>query len=202
VRGRLGVLVAPLTDTLKSVYRAEAGVFVEEVQPDTPAARSDLQAEDVITRYDGRTVTSQDEFVNWVQGTPPGTTVEIQALRDGRSVTVEVTIEALSLDEMAREPRESERERLGLTVEELGKDEAGGIGVEGAVRVLSVDPLGDGARAGLRRGDVILKINREPVTDIESYRRAVGRLAAGDPVAIRVWRSGHVSTFQIDRLSE
>jgi len=202
VRGRVGVLVAPLTDTLKSVYRAETGVFVEEVQPDTPASRGGLQAEDVITTYDGRTVTSQDEFVNWVQGTPPGTTVEIQALRDDRPVTVEVTIEALALEETARAPREPERERLGLTVEELPKDEAGETGVEGGVRVLSVDTLGDGARAGLRRGDVVLKINREPVSDVESYRRVVGRLSAGDPVAIRVLRSGHVSTFQIDRLSE
>jgi len=214
VRGRVGVLVAPLTDTLKSVYGAETGVFVEEVQPDTPASRGGLQSEDVITTYGRRTVTSQDDFVNLVRGTPPGTTVEIQALRDDRPVTVEVTIEALALEETARAPeasapdetdrapREAERERLGLTVEELPKDEAGKTGVEGGVRVLSVDPLGDGARAGLRRGDVVLKINREPVGDVEGYRRAVTRLSAGDPVAMRVWRSGHVSTFQIDRLSE
>jgi len=202
VRGQLGVLVSPLTPTLKSVYGAEDGVFVEEVQPDTPASRGGLKGEDVIVKYDGKRVTSVDQFVGMVQTTEPEKTVSIDVIRDGKPTRVEVTIEALTLDVAAREPTREESNRLGLTVETLPKEDAEEMGLPGGVRVLSVDPLSDGARAGLRPGDVIVKINRERVADVGSYKRVVESLKKGDPVAIRVWRADRIHTAQIERLSE
>jgi len=202
VRGQLGVLVSPLTPTLKSVYGAEDGVFVEEVQPDTPASRGGLKGEDVIVKYDGKRVTSVDQFVGMVQTTEPEKTVSIDVIRDGKPTRVEVTIEALTLDVAAREPTREESNRLGLTVETLPQEDAEDMGLAGGVRVLSVDPLSDGARAGLRPGDVIVKINRERVADVGSYKRVVESLKRGDPVAIRVWRADRIHTAQIERLSE
>ena len=202
VRGQLGVLVAPLTPTLQKVYGADQGVFIEEVQPDSPASRGGLKAEDVILEYKGKKVTSVDEFVTWVQNTEPETTAEIRVLRDGKPETVKVTVEALSLDIAAKKPKAAESNKLGLTVESLPREQAKEMGIAGGVRVRSVNPLSDAGRAGLQAGDVIIKINREQVTDVESYSRVVSKLKKGDPVAIRVRRADRVHTAQIERLSE
>jgi serine protease Do len=202
VRGRLGVGVLPLTEARKQVYGADQGVFVENVEPDSPASEGGLREDDVIVEYNGREIASRDEFVSWVQETRPGTTVEMRVVRDRRPVTLKVTIGALTLGAGSQVQAPPERKKLGVSVEPLSKDESAEIGVSGGVRIRAMEPLGDGARAGLRPGDVILKINRDAVADLESYNAIVDRLKPGDPVVIRYWRGGQSSTAEIDGLSD
>jgi len=201
-RGQLGVLVAALTPALRKDYEADHGVFIEEVQPDTPASRAGLKAEDVITKYNGKKVTSVDEFVTWVQNTRPDSTVEVEVLRDGKPKTFQVTLEALSFEVARAKPQEAKADRLGLIVEDLSKEEAQELELPGGVRIVSMDPLGDGARAGLQRGDIIIKIRRQPVADVKAYRQLVADLKKGDPVTMRVWRQDRTFTAQIERLSQ
>ncbi len=202
VRGQLGVLVSPLTPTLKSVYGADEGVFVEEVQPDTPAAKGGVKAEDVILRYNGKPVASVDQFVTAVQNTKPGKTIEVQVLRDGKKQDLKVTVEALSLEQARKEPTKAEGGKLGLSLESLPADRASEIGLAGGVIVRSVSPMGAAARAGVQQGDVIVKINRQQITDVASFKAAESGLKKGDPVAIRIWRGDRMFTAQIERLEE
>lgn len=202
VRGQLGVAVSALTPALKSVHGGEHGVWVEDVQEGTPAARAGVKPEDIITRFDGKEVTSVDQFVSAVQSTRPGTNVEMQVLRDGKTQTLRVTVEALSLEAGKKEEARAEGGKLGLTVETVPADKASELGIAGGVVVRSVDPRGEAARAGLQPGDVIVKINRQAVTDVASYRKAVGELRQGGPVVIRVWRNDRMFTAQIERLGE
>ncbi len=206
VRGQLGVLVSPLTASIKEVYGAEHGVFVEDVLPDTPAERGGMAPEDIIVRYNGEEITAVDQFVGWVQATTPGSAAKIEVLRDGEPITLEVTVEALSVDVAAKKHSPSERDALGLTVESLSEERAQELGISGGVRVRSVSP-GDGVRAGVQRGDVIVKVNRHPVTDVQAYDRIVGVLKPGDAVVMRLWRSDpargdRILTAQIESLSE
>lgn len=202
VRGQLGVAVSALTPALKSVYGGDRGVFVEEVQEGTPAARAGMKPEDIISRYDGEEVTSVDQFVTMVQGTRPGTTVEVQVLRDGKPRSLQVTVEALSLEARKKPQARAEGGKLGLTVENLPADRASELGIAGGAIVRSVNPRGEAARAGMQPGDVIVKINRETVRSVADYNQAVGDLKKGDPVVIRVWRDDRVFTAQIERLGE
>jgi serine protease Do len=202
VRGQLGVLVSPLTPTLKSVYGAEQGVFVEEVQSDTPASRGGLKAEDVILSYNGKPVSSVDQFVTAVQNTKPGKTAEIQVLRDGKRQGLKVTVEALSLEQAKKEATKAEGGKLGMTVESVPADRSAEIGIAGGVVVRSLNPMGAAARAGVQPGDIINKINRRQITDIASYRSAEEALQKGDPVAIRIRRGDRMFTAQIEGLEE
>jgi len=202
VRGRLGVLVAPLTPTLKSVYGAEQGVFVEEVQDDTPASRGGIKAEDVIVRFAGEDVSSVDQFVTAVQNTKPGKTVDMDVLRDGKKVSLRVTVEALSLEAENAKPKRAAGGKLGVTVEDIPADQLREKGLPGGVLVRSVNPAGQAARAGIQAGDVIVKINRQAIGDVSAYARAVEQLQEGDAVALRVWRANRMFTAQIERLED
>jgi len=202
VRGQLGVEIIPVTRSINQVYGADHGVFVARVSPDSPAERGGLRDEDIVLAYDGKKVTSVDQFVGWVQRTRPGSTVKVEVLRDGEPVTLDVTVAALALDTEEQRPKPVEKDKLGLTIEALPTDVADEIGVSGGVRVRSANPTGDAFRSGIRRNDVIVKINRQDVTGVESYNEIMGALEPGDAVVIRARRGDRYITAQIERLSE
>lgn len=202
VRGRLGISVSPITETLRNQYGVDHGVLALEVEPGSAADRAGIKSGDFIVEYQGRPVLSQDEFVNAVQGTKPGTTVELKVLRDDKEVKIKATVEALPESEVEKKVAAVEPEKLGLSVEPLSAEAARKANLEGGVRVKKVEPLSDGARAGLQPGDIIYKINRTQITDLASYREAVEALKRGDSVVIWVSRSGRLRVLEIGSLSE
>ena len=202
VRGQLGVSIKALSPALMKNYGAEHGVFVQQVQADSPAARGGLEDEDVVLTYDGEKVVSQEQFVQMVQRTPPGTSVKIEVLREEKVVALTATVGEMDLDTVAEKPSAPEQKRLGLTVAPISEEQASRLGIPGGVAVRAVDPVSDGARAGVRPGDVIVKVNRDPVSDVESYQSAVAELEKGGPLVLRVLRRGDVLTLELDSLSD
>jgi len=202
VRGQLGISVAPLTEALKTVYKADHGVFVEEVRPDSPAERGGLEPEDVIVSYHGEKVTSVEQFVTLVQETKPGTARSIDVIRDGKDEHLKVTVEALTLEAAQVTPPRAQGGKLGLTVENVPDARLEEAGLEGGVLVRGVKPMGPASRAGVQAGDIIVKINRVVIKDVDGYQKAVGNLVVGEPVVMRIWRDGRLRTAQIERLEE
>jgi serine protease Do len=206
VRGRLGVMVKPLTEAMKNVYGADHGVFVEEVDKDSPADQAGMKNEDVILSYQGKRIDAQDEFVNMVQGTKPGTKAKIEVLRlvgkDEKQVSLTATIGTLAAAAEPKPVAAAESEAMGLTVETIPPEVAEQSGVQQGVRVRAVASLSDGARAGVQPGDLLVRVNRDLVTDVASYEAAVKRLKKGEPVVLRVWRQGHFATLEVSSLSE
>ncbi len=88
----LGAVVKPLTDTLKKVYEAESGVFVERLEPGSPASLAGMKSEDIIEKYAGIRVRLVEDLVKWVEDTDPGTPVEVGVLRDGKRITLRITL--------------------------------------------------------------------------------------------------------------
>jgi serine protease Do len=129
---------------------------------------------------------------------------DLTVLRAGKSEMIKVTVGAYSPEAPEKKAAAPEKMKLGLSLEALPEDEARDLGITGGVRVRDVNPMGDGARAGLDKGDVIVKVNRDDVKSIEDYQRAVSGLKKGDAVVIRAWhrRTNGITTFEIDSLSE
>jgi serine protease Do len=147
-------------------------------------------------------VAAQDEFVNMVQSTKPGTTVTIRVLRDGKQVDVKATVEAMAAAPAQKRTPAVEPQKLGISVEAAPEDVLNKANLTGGVRVRAVDPVSDAARAGLQAGDIIITVNRADITDVASYQRAVSTLKKGDPTIIRIWRGGHQQTLEIESISE
>jgi serine protease Do len=192
VRGWLGVSIQPLT-----LEMAEAMGLVAEVIEGGPAEKAGLQSGDVVTALDGRAIADANDLMNRVAQVKPGTTVELTLWRDGKQTRAKAKVAEREEERLAALGRGGEG---GTGLAALGI-EAGdvddttrrryrlGRGVRRGAVVLSVDPAGPAAEAGIREGDVILEADRKPVRSAADLGEAVSG-SAGRRLLLLVHRRG------------
>lgn len=179
-RGYLGVAPQEVTEDMREAMglAESGGVLIRDVVSGTPAEKVGLKPGDVITKFDGKKITGVEQFRRIVAETKPGTRVTIEFIRDGEKKTVEAKLEEYP-EEVAVGPSEKkEQERwLGISVRDLKSEEKKELGVQNGVLIEEVSKDSPAAEAGIQEGDVIVKINRETVTDIKDYNRIVRKHA-------------------------
>ncbi|MBI3783733.1 MAG: PDZ domain-containing protein, partial [Deltaproteobacteria bacterium] len=176
-RGWLGVLIQKVTPEIADslgISNAQ-GALVADVVKDGPAAESGIKVGDVIVEFDGHAVKDSNELPLLVARTAIGKAVKLKVLRDKDSKMFSVTIGELKEEEVA-EAGTSKESNFGLTVQALTPEIAESLGINGdtkGVVISGIEPGSSADEAGLRRGDVILEVNREAVRDMASYRKAL-----------------------------
>ncbi len=203
-RGWIGVQIQPVTrDIADSLGLKEpGGALVAEVQPDSPASTSNLQAGDVVTSVNGERIENARELSRRIGSMPPGSKVQLGVLRKGGSQdSVTLTLGELPDQREARAGGERGFERDGQTGEpRLGLSLAPADQVSGAkgpgVVVTGVDPNGPAAEAGFRTGDIILEVGGKQVSSPEDVRNALKQARSENrrTVLMRL-RSGEQSKF-------
>jgi serine protease Do len=191
-RGWLGVLIQKVTPEIAETLGLEdaRGALVADVMKDGPAAEAGIEVGDVIIEFDGHAVKDSNELPLMVARTKVGMTVGVQVIRNGKESSLSVRIAELKEEgeEVATGETGSDH---GLTVQPLTPEIADSLGlgddIEGVV-VSSVEPGSSAEDAGLRRGDVILEVNRQPVKDLRSYRQAMKGVAEGKSILLLVRR--------------
>ena len=201
-RGWLGVGIQDLTDELKEYYKMDAdrnGVLITEVYEGDPAAEGGIRQGDVILNVDGTPVGSPRELSGLIANMPVGKETRIDVMREGRRRTVTVTLGRRADGEarIAGRQGRDEADGPGLRLSELNEDMARRLGFdkdERGVLVTGVQPGGKAAGAGIRQGDLIVEINREPVTNIAEFRNGYDAIPSGSRVnfLIRRGRGGMV----------
>jgi serine protease Do len=192
-RGFIGVT---LTDVTPSLQRAlnlavSRGAIVQDVTPRSPAERAGLKAYDIILEVEGREVLSNQELIRDISGRPPGSVARLEVLREGRRhvLPVKLAERPAREDELQASPSPAVAEApvpLGLSVREMDRAFITRFEIPEDVRgvvVMRVDPTGP-AHQTLRRGIVILEINRRPTRSLLEYQQIVARLRAGEVLAI------------------
>ena len=157
---------------------------------DGPAAEAGLKQGDVIVEYDGKPVNDSADLPLLVARTPVGKTVPVKVLREKSTESYQIKIAELKEDEVAQ-GGSNESGDLGLTVQTLTPDLAETLGLDRNLKgvvVSEVEPDGPAGDAGLRRGDVILEVNRQAVKDVDAYRKAVKAGGKGKSVLFLVRR--------------
>ena len=191
-RGWLGVMIQKVTpDIAESLGLAEAtGALVADVAKDGPAEAAGIKQGDVIVEYDGKKVNESSDLPLLVARTPIGKSVKVKVIRDKEEKTFAVKIAELK-EEEAAQAETGAAEDLGLTVQTLTPDVAENLGLERTVKgvvITQIDPGSAAAEAGLRRGDVILEVNRAPVKDADGYKKAVRKVEKGKNILFLVRR--------------
>jgi serine protease Do len=195
-RGWLGVVIQKVTpDLAESLGLDQArGALVANVAKDGPAERAGVKVGDVIVEFDGKEVRDSNELPILVARTPVDRKARLKVLRDKKEVTLTVTIGELKDEEVVASA--TEKGDLGLTVQRLTPQIAESLGlerVEGLV-ITAVEPGSAGEEAGLRRGDVILEMDRKAVRNLAEYRKALEGVKKGKGILFLV-RRGESTLF-------
>lgn len=191
-RGWLGVLIQKMTPEIADSLglKETSGALVADVMKDGPALVAGIQVGDVITEFDGGAVKDSNELPLLVARTSVGKTVKVKILRGGAEKMLEVKIGELKEEEVAvAGPLETEE--MGLSVQNLTPEIAESLGIDAATKgvvVSAVQPGSPADDAQLRRGDVILEINRKPMKDTTSFKKAVQETGKGKSILLLVKR--------------
>jgi serine protease Do len=202
--GYMGIGISDVTPENAKFFHVEnnEGAVVTQVEDGSPAAKAGLKVGDVITELDGSKVSDASELQIQVGQKQPGTNIKLGVLRDGKNVSVPLTLEEMgSRDRDGKEVGSNEHGKprwgLGLTdmTSELREQLQASGDVHGAV-VEQVQPGSAADNAGLQRGDVIVEVNRHPVQNADDVQKALSAVPKGQDALVLVWSSGG-STFRV-----
>ncbi len=223
-RGYLGVRLQPIDEDLAASLGLpkRRGELVQTVEDTSPAGRAGLKSGDILTRVNGKDVTSEQTVSFLVANLQPGSVVPVEVLRDGKRVAINVTLgkrpteaelqsQAQTFDPEAEEPMapgtsdQTIEQSLGMQVMAITPAIARSLGVPAdtkGVVVAAVDPNADAARKGLRRGDVILSANYQAVTSVEALVAQINaaKTENREAILLRVQRRTQPPAFVAVRL--
>lgn len=200
-RGYAGVVLTPATPRLQSALQLarDRGALVQDVSPDTPAARAGLRPYDLITAIDGIDVVSDEALQRQISSRVPGSVVRLEVWRERAAQIVSLklserplpaTVRPASVSGGVRPVLGRETWPLGITVREIDEATAKRVrlpeSLEG-VMIMDVDLTGPARQARIRRGQVVLEINRQKISSVAQFQRVVAALAAGAAVAVYVF---------------
>jgi serine protease Do len=203
IRGYLGVTISEVTpEKAKGLgLNTTEGALVNDVQPDSPAAKAGLKSGDLIISFDNKEVKDQHELTSVVADTAVGKRAEVKFIRDGKTETANVETAERKIGPNGDSPTGSGEDdptdqqgesggKLGLSASNLNRDQVANLRIRSGVVIDQVAPDGAAAEAGLQRGDVIHQINRQPIKSAADLAAAVKSLKAGDTVIMQVERNG------------
>jgi serine protease Do len=165
--------------------------LVALVTPNSPAAKAGLRAGDLITKIDAQTIEGTYDVVQYVSSKPIGSKVTVAYLREGRPATMQVVLGELpSNEELALGQADVQKDVVGVHLQDLNPDIAKFLslpdGTRGAV-ITDIEPGSRAAKAGLAAEDVILEVNRKPVSSA-SETAAAFRATPGSALILKVRR--------------
>lgn len=186
-RGMLGVIGQDLTPELAKAFGLDAGrgAVVARVLEDSAAAKGGLKSGDIITHVDGAEIRNFDALRNAIGLHREGDKVKLDYLRDGKkkSTTVSLGESQIPGQRSASDPR-----LQGLRLRDLPPDHPQAEKLGGGVLIEDVARGSNAARAGLRPGDIIDSINRQPVRSLSEMDAELAELEDGAQILLHIQR--------------
>ncbi|HTI39817.1 MAG TPA: Do family serine endopeptidase [Vicinamibacterales bacterium] len=204
-RGRIGVEVSAIRrDDIDALgLKTTDGALVRSVSSGGAAGKAGMKPGDVIVAFNGKPVKKNDDLVSMVMATKPGTTVPIRVRRGTSEQTLSVTVDELDLeaesqqtrnrDDNTNEPQNEATAGFGMSLSNITADVARRLRLQDNTRgalVVDVDASSPAARAGLQPGDVIIDVNRQPVTNSAEAQRELAKVASGRSASLVVIHQG------------
>jgi serine protease Do len=192
-RGWLGILIQDINRELAESFgmKKPMGAVVLKILDNSPASKADFKVGDVVVEFDGKKIQRSSDLPIAVGSTPIGSRVKVKVIREGKSKTLSVKIAELpSEDELAaaKPDKPSKVNRIGAVVEDLTTEQRRSLDVpKGGVLVTDLGK-GPARDAGIRTGDVILKINNKDVKSAIQFRQMLDKLPTNKSLPILIQR--------------
>lgn len=171
-RGKIGVHIQDLTPELAEAFNIEQtkGAVITKVEKDSRAEKAGIEAGDVVTGVNGKEIDNGSDLRNAIGLLRVGEEIKLSVLRAGKLKTIKTDIDAIEED--AAVGNNLNDKLQGATFSELSDGQLSSSKV-GGVLVTKVEQGSSAYYHGLREGDIILSANRQPVSDLESFRKAL-----------------------------
>ena len=203
-RGRIGVQIDQVSkEVAESIGLGKPqGALVRSVEAGSPAEKAGVEAGDIITKFDGKTIEKSADLPRQVGRTKPGTRSTLTVFRRGGSKDLSVMIGEFEVEKVATKEREVKPrtttvgQSIGLSVSELGEALKKELKLKNGVRVDAATEAA--ARAGLREGDVIVAIANVEIAGVREFESVLARVDKNKPVNV-LFRRGDWAQYAVIR---
>lgn len=193
-RGWLGVQIQDVTRELAESFGMDRphGALVAKVVEDSPAQKAGIQIGDIIVEFNGREIETSGELPPVVGMTPIDQTAKVKIIREGDNETVEVKIGLLpdQVQLAAGTAPEKSINRLAVVVTDLTAEQRKQLQVDKNGVLVQEVMNGPAQMAGVRRGDVILRIQNHTIDDVDDFENTIAELPADKSIAVLIQRRG------------
>jgi len=201
--GRMGVGITDVTPENAKFFDVHDnnGAVITQVEPDSPGAKAGLKVGDVITEINGKKVSDAGQLQMEVGEMTPGTRIALQVVRDGKSISVPVTLEGMdsSDGETKVADNANDKPRWGLGIADITPDLRQQLNapddLHGAV-IERVQPGSPSDDAGLQPGQVIVGVNRHETRNASDVQKALTSIPKGQDALVLIWANGG-NTFRV-----
>jgi serine protease Do len=196
-RGWLGIAIQELTKELSESFGMvnNHGALIAGVEQNSPASKGGLEAGDVITKFDGKDIVISNDLPRVVGSTKPGKVVPVEVFRKGATKVLKIGVGIMPTEEpeiaatMQSPDGDQQSNKIGLTLQALTTAQKQKL--NGKNGLLVVESEGLAAKAGIRRGDVILGLNNSETQSIDLFNKQINAVKAGKTIAVLVFRNGN-----------
>jgi len=193
-RGWLGVYIQPLSPDVaeKLGIKDRRGALVSDVTKDGPAEKAGIRSGDVIVAFNGKEIKDEHELPAAVAATKPGKKLDVKVIRDGKELTLPVTIAEMEGEPGNRGGPTDLSKGLGLTVQDITPEFAKRFEIENTkgVLVTSVEGGSPADDAGFQEGDIIRQIERQPVPNVAEFGKLMKKYKGEKAVLFLLERGG------------
>ena len=205
-RGRIGVQIDQVSkEVAESIGLGKAqGALVRGVEAGAPADKAGIEAGDIITKFDGKTIDKSSDLPRMVGNVKPGTKSVVTVFRRGTTRDFSVVVAEVEAEKPVRKASAAEpkppvagpAQVLGLAVSDISDGQKKELKIKGGVKVDTAE--GAAARAGLREGDVIIAIANTEITNTKEFEAALAKLDKSKAVNVLL-RRGELAQYVLIR---
>jgi serine protease Do len=197
VRGWLGIGIQELTEELAAQFgvKAAEGVLVGNVMKDSPAEKGGLKTGDVIQEFNGLKIANVRELQRKVAQSSVNASATVKVMREKQPISLTIVLGEQPSEVVAGPsgaPAESAADRFGFSVQDLTPELREQLKLTDAIGIVvsGVEEGGAAAKMGIRAGDLITGVNREPVRNVADFSRILGQMPRGGSLLLLVQRDG------------
>ncbi len=199
VRGWLGIGLDAVTPEMRKKFnlpKDQEGVVVTQVFEGDPADKAGIKPWDIIVEFEGKKIKEPKDLVQEVGRLTPGKKAKVKILRDGKFLDLEMTVTERKEETLAKKSSKDFSQDIGISVAQITNQLANelDLSTNKGVVVTEVEAASAAEEAGLRRGDIILDIDRKAIKTLKDYNALVSSFKEEEAYFFRVQR-GAYSTF-------